>query len=102
MTIIGMTRMRAVELGVPVIHAAVTGRSTFVDVNGQIGEKTGLGTEEILDGLYRSATVTTPYTTIGDSVLYAAALLAVLMWWRTRSLVGSGPMQSGSVDAEEE
>ena len=85
---INMTRMRAVELGVPLIHAAVTGRSTFVDPDGYIFETTGLATQEIA---YRTigADRDTPYTSIGDLVLYLSAVLSVSIWWRTRPLVGS-------------
>ncbi len=76
---IGMTRMRAVELGVPVIHAAVTGKSVFVESDGTLGESTGLGTAEILKGEY-GAELATPYTVIGDIGMYLAALAAVVMW----------------------
>lgn len=85
---IGMTRMRAVELGVPVVHAAVTGRSTVIDALGDVRGTTELGTQEI----YRDSvgvSFTTPYSVIGNSVMWAAALGAVLLWWRIRSLVGS-------------
>jgi apolipoprotein N-acyltransferase len=47
---IGMTRMRAVELGVPIIHAAVTGKSTVIDVDGSVGSVTEHGRD---DGLAR-------------------------------------------------
>jgi len=86
---IGMTRMRAVELGVPVIHAAVTGKSTVVDVRGGIKGTTDLGAQLVVYEVYGAETLATPYAMIGDSVLYLTAMLAVLMWWRTRSLVGS-------------
>ncbi|MEA1902383.1 MAG: apolipoprotein N-acyltransferase [Actinomycetota bacterium] len=82
---IGMTRMRAVELGVPVIHAAVTGKSTFADPNGDIFETTGLGTQEIaLRAL--GADRETPYTFLGDLVLYLSAVVSVLIWWRARAV----------------
>ena len=86
---IGMTRMRAVELGVPVIHAAVTGKSTVFDLHGQMDQATGLGTQEVLIASYWGATLVTPFTTIGNSVMYLAAVLGLLTWWRSRSLVGS-------------
>ena len=86
---IGMTRMRAVELGVPVIHGAVTGKSTVVDIDGSIGVLSSLGTQEIIDDVYSTHTLDTPYTAIGDSVLYLTAVLGVLMWWRTTALVSS-------------
>jgi len=71
---------------VPVIHAAVTGRSTI------IGSPltSGLGTQEIFEGEHFIASSRTIYSYTGDLLLYSAALAGVLMWWRARSLVGSG------------
>jgi len=85
---IGMTRMRAVELGVPVIHAAVTGKSTVIQSDGSLDGSTGLGTEEILYATYGGSR-STPYVTIGNLVMYLAALLGVGIWAWTRWLVGS-------------
>lgn len=92
---IGMTRMRAVELGVPVIHAAVTGKSVVIDASGALGPTTELGAMEVLQDDY-GGTRGTPYTTTGDLVMYLAALIGILGWSRATALVGSGPMQSGS------
>jgi apolipoprotein N-acyltransferase len=83
-----MTRMRAVELGVPVIHAAVTGKSTVIDNEGNLTSTTGLGTREIFYGGY-GVSNSTIYTTTGDLVMYLAAILGILVWSRTPSLVGS-------------
>lgn len=85
---IGMTRMRAVELGVPVMHAAVTGRSTFVEPLGAVGHKTGLGTVELLIGTM-GGEESTIYSFTGDLLVYLAALAGVVSWWRDRELVGS-------------
>jgi len=96
---IGMTRMRAVELGVPVIHAAVTGKSTVVDPSGETGPMTGLGTMEILQDSYGGERAT-PFVTIGNSVMYLAAVAGLFSWARIRRLVGSGAMQSHSSSME--
>ena len=85
---IGMTRMRAVELGVPVVHAAVTGKSTIIDERGYLGSRSSLGSVQLINGPI-AASYQTPYTTIGNSVMYLAAVLGLLTWWRSRSLVGS-------------
>jgi apolipoprotein N-acyltransferase len=85
---IGMTRMRAVELGVPVVHAAVTGKSTVVDPFGDITQTTGLGTEEILIEAMTTPRAT-PYTFVGDLLAYLAVLVGAIVWWRPRKLVGS-------------
>ncbi|MGH8945376.1 MAG: apolipoprotein N-acyltransferase [Acidimicrobiia bacterium] len=85
---IGMTRMRAVELGVPLVHAAVTGKSTIADSFGEIGETTGLGTEEILIETI-GPSWPTPYSVTGDLMTYLAVLAGLFAWWRARELVGS-------------
>lgn len=83
--LIGMSQMRSRELGVPVIHAAVTGKSTIIGSH----LTTGLGTREIFEEGHFIASPRTIYSYTGNLVMYLAAILAVLMWWRTRSLVGS-------------
>jgi apolipoprotein N-acyltransferase len=93
---IGMTRMRAAELGTPVIHAAVTGKSTFIDRNGAFNSTTGLGTEEILFGTFVPGEPTL-YSRIADTFMYLAAIVGIAMWWRSRPLVGS----SGQVSKED-
>ena len=85
---IGMTRMRAVELGVPVIHAAVTGKSTVIDARGETGPVTGLGTMEVLQDDYGGARKT-PFIATGNAVMYLTAVLGLLTWARVRWLVGS-------------
>ena len=77
---IGMTRMRAVELGVPIIHAAVTGKSVFIDLDGSLGVVTGLGTMDILDEGYRGASIDTPYTATGDLLIYLVAIAGLISW----------------------
>jgi apolipoprotein N-acyltransferase len=96
---IGMTRMRAVELGVPIVHAAVTGKSTVTDNQGSFTSTTGLGTEEIFYGELGAST-STPFTTIGNLVMYVAAILGIVTWARIRWLVGSSAMQSHSSSME--
>lgn len=84
---IGMTRMRAVELGVPIIHAAVTGRSTVIDLDGTTGPITEMGESVVLQDSYRTATLETPYTATGDLVIYLVAIAGIITW--SKPLVGS-------------
>lgn len=77
--LIGMTRMRAAEHGVAVVHAAITGRSAFIDAEGSIISETELFAEETLTAevSFRNAGQTL-YTRWGDWVQYLAlAALAV-------------------------
>jgi apolipoprotein N-acyltransferase len=85
---IGMTRMRAVELGIPVVHAAVTGKSTIIDNEGSFSATTDLGTQEIFFGGL-GPSVSTPYATIGNAVMYLAAIIGIVTWLRVRRLVVS-------------
>ena len=85
---IGMTRMRAVELGIPVIHAAVTGKSTVIDPTGETGPITELGTMEVLQDTYGTPRATL-FTTIGNSAMYLAAIGGLLVWVLSQRLVGS-------------
>ncbi|MCZ6518804.1 MAG: apolipoprotein N-acyltransferase [Actinobacteria bacterium] len=88
--LIGMTRMRAAELRVPVVHSAVTGKSTVIDASGMIvSDVSGLGTQQIIRGII-NPTGGSLYAIVGDVFFYIAAFAGVLMWWRARSLVSSG------------
>jgi len=47
---IAMTSLRSAELGVDIVHAAVSGRSTFMNGPGDVGAKTGRGEKAVLFG----------------------------------------------------
>jgi apolipoprotein N-acyltransferase len=83
---IGMTRMRAVELGIPVIHAAVTGKSTVIDYQGTFDTTTETGEMIVFYGDAGSS-ASTIYSTIGDLVMYLSALTVIGLWVRKRWLV---------------
>lgn len=89
--LIGMTRMRAAELGMYVIHAAVTGKSVVIDDTGElVSDVSGLGTQEIVySEVVPRQGAKSPYTVIGDLVMYMAAVVGIGVWWRSRSLVVS-------------
>ncbi len=95
---IGMTRMRAAELGMPVIHAAVTGKSVFIGDGGElISATTGLGTMEMLTGVVYPVSRSI-YAEAGDVLMILAALVGLFVWWRSRGpLVASVPQ----IDVEE-
>jgi apolipoprotein N-acyltransferase len=74
---IGMTRMHASALGVDVIHAALTGRSTIISDNGSVGPISGLFTAEILTGEVRvRSSGTTLYAALGEW-----PYLVAIMWF---------------------
>ena len=65
---IGMTRMRSAELGLAVVHSAVTGKSTFI-TGGEIGEVADFLEEKVIIAELRLSDGTpTLYTSWGDWV----------------------------------
>ena len=83
--LIGITRMRAAELGVDVVHSAVTGRSTFITDGGMVGRRTGLATSEIVVGVVRlSERGPTLYVRWGDWVQVGAMVVGFLAALRIR------------------
>jgi apolipoprotein N-acyltransferase len=67
--------MRAAELGIDVVHAAVTGKSTFITEGGVVGETLGLAESDILYGSPRLRTSgPTLYARLGDWMVVLAAL----------------------------
>ena len=81
--LIDMTRVNAAAVGQDLIHAAITGRSTFVTADGSVGEKTPLYEEAVLYGTVsmRDAgpTIFTRFPH-WPTLLGVAALLFALFW----------------------
>ncbi|MDH4116872.1 MAG: apolipoprotein N-acyltransferase [Acidimicrobiia bacterium] len=78
--LIGMTRMRAAELGVDLVHAGVVGRSTLITGGGEVGPATGLATSEILTGSVRMRTEgPTLYGRLGDWLQWMAVVTATAL-----------------------
>ncbi|MXX45981.1 MAG: apolipoprotein N-acyltransferase [Acidimicrobiia bacterium] len=78
---IGITRMRAAELGMPLIHTAVTGRSTLISPTGETGPRTALAEEALLIGEVQTRAADqgpTLYVRLGDWVQTLA--IASLGW----------------------
>ncbi len=48
--LVDMTRVNAAAIGQDVVHAAITGKSTFITASGSVGEETELYTEGLLYG----------------------------------------------------
>jgi apolipoprotein N-acyltransferase len=70
---IGMTRMRAAELGLDVVHAAITGKSAFIEADGTIVSQTDPFESDVLLGTVHFRTAgPTPYARFGDWLQYLA------------------------------
>src|SRR6266567_2872759 len=59
-------RMRAIELGLPLVRAANTGISAVIDPLGRIVARLGLGVEGVLDSRLPSPIGSTIYGSLGD------------------------------------
>jgi apolipoprotein N-acyltransferase len=73
---LSMARFRCVENRRPMVRAANTGFSAFIDANGGISNLSSLFEEEILKGLIRvSALSSTVYMRLGDFFAFLLTLL---------------------------
>ena len=81
--LIDMTRVNAAAIGQDVVHAAITGKSTFITAAGSVGEGTELYTEGVLYGnvAMRSAGPTL-FTRFPNwvTVLALLGLVGALFW----------------------
>jgi apolipoprotein N-acyltransferase len=98
---IGMTRMRSSELGLAVVHSAVTGKSTFIS-GGEIGEQADFLEEKVMTAELRlSDGSRTLYTVLGEWVQTLAGVgLAVLVIGRFHHLRRQTPDARGKSNNE--
>ncbi len=90
---IAISRMRAAELGVDIVHAAVTGRSAFVHADGRIEGLTDLFETTTVDGTLRVRSAgQTLYVRWGDwlqiAAMIAFLILLVRSWFADRPRAG--------------
>jgi apolipoprotein N-acyltransferase len=81
--LIDMTRVNAASIGQDLVHAAITGRSTFITAGGSVGEKTNLYQDAVIYGDVKTrAAGPTPFTRLPywPMALALAASLLALVW----------------------
>ena len=76
---LAMTRMRAVEEGLPLVRAANTGISAIVDPYGRILKSLPLGTEGVIDGDLPAALPPTLYAVGGVWIPVGLAILMLII-----------------------
>jgi apolipoprotein N-acyltransferase len=87
---IGMTRMRAAELGFDVVHTAVTGKSTFLTNGGEIGEVAGFLEERVIVAtVHLRQDSRTLYTMLGEWVQALAVVGLLVAWLRNRRVAAT-------------
>lgn len=77
-------RMRAIELGLPLVRSANTGVSAVIDPVGRTVASLGLGVEGILDANLPAAIPPTVYARVGDVPAAMLVALAVILAVRRR------------------
>jgi apolipoprotein N-acyltransferase len=74
-----MSRMRAIEDGRWVIHAAVSGISAFIDPSGRVYDETELFRPTIIRHTIRASSELTPFVRFGDWVPFASLGLVLIL-----------------------
>ncbi len=72
-----MSRLRAVETGRYVVHAAVSGISAIIDPSGRVLAASGLFEPAVTRARIRASSATTPYVRWGDWAVWVAGALAL-------------------------
>lgn len=86
--LIGMVRMSAASLGVDIVHAAVTGRSTIIRADGSVTRQTDLFKEDLLRGrVHLQVSRRTVFAVAGDWLQILAILVGIGV---VATTVGSG------------
>lgn len=75
---LGISRVRAVELGRSVVHISNVGVSGLITPDGRVHGRTGLFTQALLQGELPLRTALTPAVRVAPAVPYAALLLVVV------------------------
>jgi apolipoprotein N-acyltransferase len=75
----GFAALRAVENRKPVVRAANTGVSGFVDSNGRVLTASGIFERKLLTSSVRTDTTRTLYSRYGDMFMYVCLLMVVLV-----------------------
>jgi apolipoprotein N-acyltransferase len=86
-----MSRMRAIENGRWVVHAAVSGISAFIDTAGRTHRETDLFEPAVIRRTIRASSGRTPYVRLGDWLPIVAAILVVGMAAVPRGRTGLRP-----------
>jgi len=77
---VAFSQVRAVENGVPVVHAALSGISAFISSHGRVMNSLGLYEEGSMIQTLRFATSITPYARYGEWVLASFVALCAAVW----------------------
>ena len=92
-----ISRMRSIELGLPMVRAAVTGRTAVIDALGRIMDELPLYDAGLLLAVVPMTRVPTVYARVGDAILIAmlGAMLAGGLSLRPTSRLSRSTLRSG-------
>lgn len=71
---VAIGQVRAAETGRPVVQAAISGISAFIDANGTVHRHTALFQRTVLEGTVTATTGETPYVRYGEWAIWASAV----------------------------
>ena len=78
---VAASRLRAMETGRDVVQASPTGYSAFVDHNGKVTTRSGLGPAQVLTGTVELRTGQTIFVRFGGQPVLIASLVWLIVAW---------------------
>ena len=75
-----MSRANAISNGRPIVHAAITGKSAFIDHNGKVVAKTELFETGVLTEKLEAKQKETPYSRYGNYLNYIFTILGLIVF----------------------
>ena len=75
-----MSRANAISNGRPIVHAAITGKSAFIDHNGKVVAKTELFETGVLTEKLEAKQKETPYSRYGNYLNYIFIILGLIVF----------------------
>ena len=79
-----MARMRALELGKPLLRAANTGINAIVNADGSVADQLPQFEANVLTAQIYPTVSSTPFSKWGNSLIYGLSLLILVSGWIIR------------------
>ncbi len=87
-----LSAIQSAQFGVPMVRAATTGISAFVDARGMIVAQTEVFQRTVLVADVKKVQVPSPFAVLGDLFLWTQVVISGLLLWKARNRASGSPV----------